>query len=76
MTEKEWLDIFSENLREIAEEYGYTQGDLAYSTNVTKSAMNCYFKGTRIPGIKALVNMYYELDIPMNEFIDFGSNID
>lgn len=75
MTELDWLDAFSENLREIMDEKGYTQRDLADATGLSESSVSYYVAGQRIPGIRAIINMAYELDIDMNEFIDFGDRI-
>ena len=75
MSEVEWLDIFSTNLKEIMEEQGYTQRDLANDIGVSESAISNYAKGTKIPGIKVLINMAYEFDISLDDLMDFGDRI-
>ena len=75
MSEVEWLDIFSTNLKEIMEEQGYTQRDLANDIGVSESAISNYVKGTKIPGIKVLINMAYEFDISLDDLMDFGDRI-
>ena len=50
MTELDWLDAFSENLREIMDEKGYSQRDLADATGLSESSISYYMAGQRIPG--------------------------
>lgn len=76
MTELDWLDSFSENLRELMDEKGYTQRELAEATGLSSSAINYYITGERIPGVKAIINIAYELDVDVADFIDFGDRID
>lgn len=76
MTELDWLDSFSENLRELMDEKGYTQRELAEATGLSNSAIYYYVTGERIPGVKAIINIAYELDVDVADFIDFGDRID
>ena len=76
MTETEWLDIFSDNLVEIMDEQGYSQRDLAMATGLSESVVSNYINKRSIPGIRAIINMSYELGQDLNNFIDFGDRID
>lgn len=76
MNEKEWMIIFGNNLKEILNEQGYTQRDLAESTGISEASISGYIKGIKMPGIRAIINMSYELGIPLDDFIDFGSRIE
>lgn len=76
MTELEWMKIFGENLAEIMGEQGYTQRDLARSTNLSESAISNYVRGRQMPTLRAIINMAYELNQDFNDFIDFGDRIE
>ncbi len=76
MTETEWLDIFASNLFEIMNERGYTQGDLAEDTGLSEASISYYLNRRRIPGIRAIVNIAYVLDVDVAELIDFGDRIE
>lgn len=76
MTEQEWLDIFSRNLVDLMQERGYSQAELADATGLSASVISYYMRGLRMPGVRALVNIAYELDVDLNELMDFGDRIE
>lgn len=76
MTETEWIEIFRTNLIEIMTEYGYTQRDLADATGLSEMAISNYVNGKRIPTVRAIINISYELNIEVNDLIDFGDRIE
>lgn len=76
MSEVEWLKIFSENLSEILEEQNMSQKELADATGLSKGTISGYVNGTKIPGVRAIINMVYVLGVDINDFIDFGDMID
>lgn len=75
MSEIEWMEIFSGNLRSILEEYGMTQKELAEAMGVSEASISWYIRGSRIPTVKTIINMAYALDINVSELIDFGEPI-
>ena len=75
MSEAEWLDIFGDNLREMIAEQGMTQADFADEIGVTEATVSYYVNKKKMPGIKAIVNMAYVLNISIDELIDFGDRI-
>ena len=75
MSESEWIDIFSKNLREIMNDYRYTQRDLADTLGVAESTVSRYLKGQMAPSIFAVINMSYALGCTIDELIDFGDRI-
>lgn len=75
MTEQEWLDIFSENLRECMIEKGYTQKELAEETGLSEAAISNYVNGRKFPSVRAIINMSYALRVSLIDFIDFGDFI-
>ena len=76
MTEVEWLDIFGDNLKDLMEERGYNQSNLAEATGLSQNAISQYINKTRIPTIRAIINLAYELDCDISDFIDFGDSIE
>ena len=76
MTEQEWLDIFSDNLRDILQEYGYSQREFAEAIGVTEVTVSRYINRQRMPTIKTLINMSMELGLDLEEFANFGERID
>ena len=75
MTEQEWLDIFSDNLRDILQEYGYSQREFAEAIGVTEVTVSRYINRQRMPTIKTLINMSMELGLDLEEFANFGERI-
>lgn len=75
MTEQEWLDIFGDNLRDILIETGYSQRDLAETTGLSEATISAYIHKRKIPGIRALINISYELGISLDELMDFDDRI-
>lgn len=61
MSELEWIEIFSGNLKSIMDEVGITQSELARDSGISKSIINDYIHGRRMPGIKSIVNICYAL---------------
>lgn len=75
-SEKEWLDIFADNLMEIIEEQGYTQTEFAKAVGVSKTTLNRYLRKERMPSIRFIINVSYELNIDFMDLIDFGGRIE
>lgn len=72
MSEWDWLQLFGDNLKELMRERGWSQADLAYATRMSEPTISSYVNKTRMPGIKAVINIAYVLDIPVESLIDFG----
>lgn len=76
MSEMFWLRTFAGNLRDILEEYGYTQKEFAECVDISEASISSYMSARQMPSIRSLVNMSMELGILFDEFMDFGSKID
>ena len=72
MTEIEWIDNFSKNLRYLMDRDYMTQDELAEATGISQGTISKYLSGRLKPGIKALINISYALNCNLNELIDFG----
>lgn len=80
MSELEWIDIFSGNLRSIMEEVGVTQKELAKDSGLSKSMISDFVNGKRMPGVKSLVSIIHafpELDDDdlFNSLVYFGDRL-
>lgn len=76
MTELQWIEIFRRNLYELMVEKGYFQNDLAEATGMSDASISRYLNGQRIPNLKAIINIAYELDVDVADLIDFGDRIE
>lgn len=76
MSEQEWLDIFSGNLRDMLKEANMEQKELAYDAGISEAAISAYLNGRKMPGVRALVNIAYALDCDFNDLMDFGEMIE
>lgn len=76
MTEKEWLVRFSKKLRDTMEEKGCTQAELAKAIRISQSTVSAYLRASKLPGVKAILNISYALDIPVDELTDLGGRIE
>jgi transcriptional regulator with XRE-family HTH domain len=75
MYEWEWLEHFGDKLKDILLEYGWSQADLAHATNMSEPTISSYINKTRMPGIKAVINISYVLNVSLDDLIDFGKPI-
>lgn len=75
MSEVEWLDRFARNLKEMLGDYNMTQGELAEMSGLSEPTISSYVNQTRMPGVKALLNISYAFGITVDELIDFGDKI-
>lgn len=76
MTINEWSDNFSENLLELMVDRRMTQGELAEDSGVSVGSISAYINKKSLPGIKAILNIAFALDVDVGELIDFGDTID
>ncbi|MBR5780425.1 MAG: helix-turn-helix transcriptional regulator [Bacteroidales bacterium] len=61
---------------EIIEEQGYTQTEFAKAVGVSKTTLNRYLRKERMPSIRFIINVSYELNIDFMDLIDFGGRIE
>lgn len=70
-TDKEWLKIFSKNLRDSLESMHYTQYRFSQETKIPQSSLSRYLRGERIPSIEDVISICKVLDISIDEMINF-----
>lgn len=76
MTEKEWLDIFSNNLARLLDENLMSQNDLSIETGISKGTVSKYVNGLQMPTVRALLAISYAFDESIDDLIDFGEVIE
>lgn len=75
MTQFEWRRVFASNLVSILEEKGMSQAQLARDSGVSAGMISDYINNISVPGIFALINIAYALDMEVSELVDFGDRI-
>ena len=76
MTLREWGKIFGDNLQDLMDERHMTQQDLATASGLPIGSINAYIRNQSTPGIKAVINLSYALDVDLTDLADFGDTID
>ena len=69
MSEIEFIDIFSDNLRELMLEHNITQMELADEILVNKSTITRYLNKSTMPSIKALINLSIVFNCDIEDLI-------
>lgn len=80
MSEVEWINIFSGNLRSLLDETGMTQQELANKTGLSKATISKYLNGQVMPSVAALVNIYHVfnqyLNVTINDILYFYDRLE
>lgn len=76
MTLKEWTENFSEALSELLDDRKMSQLELSEVSGVSVGSISSYVNKRAQPGIKAIINIAYALDVDVDELIDFGDTIE
>lgn len=76
MTLSEWSSNFSDKLLELMEDRRMRQQELAQESGISIGSISSYINGKSLPGIKAILNLAFALDVDVDELIDFGDTIE
>lgn len=76
MTQSEWKHIFGDNLLSILQEKGMTQLQLSRDSGVSTAMISEYINKRSIPGLVAIINIAYALDMRIDDLVDFDEPID
>lgn len=76
MTEREWLDIFGDNLVSLMRDWNMSQSELSQRSGVSQSSISAYINKRKMPGVKALINIADVFDVSLDDFMNFGDIID
>ena len=69
ISEIEFIDIFADNLREIMEEVGVTQAELADESGLNRATINRYLNKQRMPDLRSLINICYILECEVTDLV-------
>lgn len=75
MSEQEWLNIFGDNLVDMLKDANMTQSELAVAIDVTEATVSRYIHKTRMPSVKALINMSEVFGVSLDDLMYFGDSI-
>lgn len=73
---RDWMEAFGDNLSDILDEQGMTQQELAKASGLSVGSISAYINKQSPPGIKAIINISYALDVDLNDLLDFGDMIE
>nr|DAD57953.1 MAG TPA: hypothetical protein [Caudoviricetes sp.] len=76
MTEKEFMDIFAENLIDAMQETGISQSELAKEARLTEASISRYLSRDRMVSSRAIVNIAIALNCNLDDLIPFYDLID
>ena len=76
MTQTEWKDIFGDNLVSILRDKGMTQLQLSRCSGVSTAMISDYINKRSMPGLAAIINIAYALEMSIDELVDFDEPID
>lgn len=75
MTQREWQNVFANNLDSILEEKGMNQSQLARDAGLSVSRISDYINERAVPSVFAIINMAYALDMSIDELVDFDERV-
>jgi len=76
IAERDWMDIFGDNLKDALIEANMTQHELAEAANLSDAAVSSYIHKQKMPSVRAAVNISRSLDWDLTDMLDYGANID
>lgn len=76
ISEVEFIDIFSDNLRDVMKEVGISQKQLAKEARMTQGAISHYLRKERMPSVRAIMNLCYVLDCEYSDLLPDYSLVD
>ena len=76
MSEVELIDIFSDNLRDLMDERGFSQRALANESGINHASISRYLKKERIPTVRALINLSVALECNLDDLVPTYDYID
>lgn len=76
ISEAVWLEKFSEELKFYLNDRNMTQKELAKKARLSEVIINDYVHGRKMPGVRAIINISYALNVHVDELVDFGRSIE
>lgn len=75
MTRYEWICKFRLKLRQLMDEKGMTQRELADKLYVSEATISKYISGELMPSVRMVINISYELNVSIDSFTYFCGRI-
>lgn len=75
MTRYEWLCKFRLKLRQLMDEKGVTQRELADKLYVSEATVSKYINGELMPSVRMVINISYALNVSIDSFAYFCGRI-
>lgn len=75
MTRYEWLCKFRLKLRQLMEDKGVTQRELADKLYVSEATVSKYINGELMPSVRMVINISYALNVSIDSFTYFCGRI-
>ena len=76
MSEVELIDIFSDNLRDLMDERGFSQRALEKESGINHASISRYLKTERMPTVRALINLSIALECDLDDLVPTYDYID
>lgn len=76
MSEKEWIDIFGDNLADMLFDARMTQRELADAVGVSESTISDYINKRSAPKVRVIVNIAHAMSCGVDELMDFEEMIE
>lgn len=74
--ESEFINRFGNNLSRLMRVDGVSQRKLAEDSGLSEATISSYINKRKMPGVKAVVNIAYALNVETSDLIDFGGPIE
>lgn len=75
MTRYEWICKFRLKLRQLMDEKGMTQKELADKLYVSEATVSKYINGELMPSVRMAINISYALNVSIDSFTYFCGRI-
>lgn len=69
ISEVEFIDVFADNLRDIMNEVGISQRQLAKEAHITEATLSRYLTKQRMPTMRTFMNLCYVLDCEYSDLL-------
>lgn len=76
ISEVEFIYIFADNLKDIMDEVGINQNQLAKEAHLTRGTISKYLNKKMIPSVRAIMNLCYVLNCEYSDLLPAYSLVD
>lgn len=76
ISEVEFIYIFADNLKDIMDEVGINQNQLAKEAHLTRGTISKYLNKKMMPSVRAIMNLCYVLNCEYSDLLPAYSLVD